>query len=94
MQASATSSATATGAPPSPRACQSRCAASIALHAGDAASLRDVQATLAARAGAIVGVTAARAADGEVALERLVVERSISVNTAAAGGNASLMTIA
>jgi RHH-type proline utilization regulon transcriptional repressor/proline dehydrogenase/delta 1-pyrroline-5-carboxylate dehydrogenase len=29
-----------------------------------------------------------------VPLERLVIERSLSVNTAAAGGNASLMTIA
>jgi len=29
----------------------------------------------------------------EVPLERLVIERSVSVNTAAAGGNASLMTI-
>jgi RHH-type proline utilization regulon transcriptional repressor/proline dehydrogenase/delta 1-pyrroline-5-carboxylate dehydrogenase len=28
-----------------------------------------------------------------VALERLVVERALSINTAAAGGNASLMTI-
>jgi RHH-type proline utilization regulon transcriptional repressor/proline dehydrogenase/delta 1-pyrroline-5-carboxylate dehydrogenase len=28
-----------------------------------------------------------------LALERLLIERSLSVNTAAAGGNASLMTI-
>jgi RHH-type proline utilization regulon transcriptional repressor/proline dehydrogenase/delta 1-pyrroline-5-carboxylate dehydrogenase len=28
-----------------------------------------------------------------VPVERLVVERSLSINTAAAGGNASLMTI-
>jgi RHH-type transcriptional regulator, proline utilization regulon repressor / proline dehydrogenase / delta 1-pyrroline-5-carboxylate dehydrogenase len=28
-----------------------------------------------------------------VPLERLVVERSLSINTAAAGGNASLMTL-
>jgi RHH-type proline utilization regulon transcriptional repressor/proline dehydrogenase/delta 1-pyrroline-5-carboxylate dehydrogenase len=28
-----------------------------------------------------------------IALERLVIERALSVNTAAAGGNASLMTI-
>jgi RHH-type proline utilization regulon transcriptional repressor/proline dehydrogenase/delta 1-pyrroline-5-carboxylate dehydrogenase len=28
-----------------------------------------------------------------VALERLVVERALSVNTAAAGGNATLMTL-
>jgi RHH-type proline utilization regulon transcriptional repressor/proline dehydrogenase/delta 1-pyrroline-5-carboxylate dehydrogenase len=29
----------------------------------------------------------------DVALESLVIERALSVNTAAAGGNASLMTI-
>jgi len=28
-----------------------------------------------------------------IPLERLVVERSLSINTAAAGGNASLMTM-
>jgi RHH-type proline utilization regulon transcriptional repressor/proline dehydrogenase/delta 1-pyrroline-5-carboxylate dehydrogenase len=37
---------------------------------------------------------ALRSADPHVALERLLIERSISVNTAAAGGNASLMTMA
>ena len=31
--------------------------------------------------------------DHQIALERLVIERAVSVNTAAAGGNASLMTI-
>ena len=31
--------------------------------------------------------------DGAFAIERLLVERTLSVNTAAAGGNASLMTI-
>jgi RHH-type proline utilization regulon transcriptional repressor/proline dehydrogenase/delta 1-pyrroline-5-carboxylate dehydrogenase len=43
--------------------------------------------------GPIVGVE--RLAPGETAvpLERLVVERALSINTAAAGGNASLMTI-
>ena len=46
------------------------------------------------RAGPIVGVVApARRAMHGVPLERLVVERALSVNTAAAGGNASLMTI-
>ena len=37
--------------------------------------------------------TALAAGDTAIPLERLVVERSLSVNTAAAGGNASLMTI-
>ena len=33
------------------------------------------------------------AREQEYALERLLTERSVSVNTAAAGGNANLMTI-
>jgi RHH-type proline utilization regulon transcriptional repressor/proline dehydrogenase/delta 1-pyrroline-5-carboxylate dehydrogenase len=61
------------------------------LHAGTADALRDVMGRLAARRGAIVGVTPMNG--GDVPLERLVIERSLSVNTAAAGGNASLMTI-
>lgn len=63
-----------------------------ALHAGPGASLRAAARALAARPGPMVGLTQA-APDGSVPLERLVVERSLSVNTAAAGGNASLMTI-
>jgi RHH-type proline utilization regulon transcriptional repressor/proline dehydrogenase/delta 1-pyrroline-5-carboxylate dehydrogenase len=63
------------------------------LHAGSDASLRDVSATLARREGPIVALSRTRALQGEVLLERLVVERSVSINTAAAGGNASLMTI-
>ena len=63
------------------------------LHAGPEDSLRAVLSSLAARRGPIVGVTQLDAAGAEIALERLVIERSLSVNTAAAGGNASLMTI-
>ena len=62
------------------------------LHSGSADELKAVAATLAALPGPIVGVTALGAGD-DLRLERLVVERSVSVNTAAAGGNASLMTI-
>ena len=41
-----------------------------------------------------MGVTRVRSgAEAHAAVERLVIERSLSVNTAAAGGNASLMTI-
>jgi len=47
---------------------------------------------LAARQGAIVGIVDTRA-DAPVALWRLVAERAVCVNTTAAGGNASLMTI-
>jgi RHH-type proline utilization regulon transcriptional repressor/proline dehydrogenase/delta 1-pyrroline-5-carboxylate dehydrogenase len=48
---------------------------------------------LAQRPGPIVNVEAYPPGDTAIALERLVTERSVSVNTAAAGGNASLMTI-
>jgi RHH-type proline utilization regulon transcriptional repressor/proline dehydrogenase/delta 1-pyrroline-5-carboxylate dehydrogenase len=73
--------------------------AAVALHEGDADALRDTAMVLAARDGPLVGVHGASAQglrDGvEVyPLEWLVQERSISVNTAAAGGNASLMTLA
>jgi RHH-type proline utilization regulon transcriptional repressor/proline dehydrogenase/delta 1-pyrroline-5-carboxylate dehydrogenase len=63
------------------------------LHADEATTLR-WQATLAQRPGAIVTLTALRPGDAAVPLARLVGERSISTNTAAAGGNASLMTLA
>ncbi|EGH49399.1 trifunctional transcriptional regulator/proline dehydrogenase/pyrroline-5-carboxylate dehydrogenase [Pseudomonas syringae pv. pisi str. 1704B] len=42
---------------------------------------------------AIVGVNGLSHGETNVPLERLVIERALSVNTAAAGGNASLMTI-
>ena len=52
----------------------------------------DLQARLAARPGAIVGIVDTRAGE-PVALWRLVAERALCVNTTAAGGNASLMTL-
>ncbi|RYF07226.1 MAG: trifunctional transcriptional regulator/proline dehydrogenase/L-glutamate gamma-semialdehyde dehydrogenase [Comamonadaceae bacterium] len=64
------------------------------LHHGSPDALRSVCATLAERPGAIVGVTGLAAGETTVPLERLVIERALSVNTAAAGGNASLMTMA
>ena len=63
------------------------------LHHGGAAVLLATAAALAARPGPIVGVTGLAPGEARVPLERLVVERSLSINTAAAGGNASLMTI-
>jgi RHH-type proline utilization regulon transcriptional repressor/proline dehydrogenase/delta 1-pyrroline-5-carboxylate dehydrogenase len=63
------------------------------LHHGDATSLAIVAQRLAERVGPIVGVSSSPAGGTAVALERLVVERALSINTAAAGGNASLMTI-
>jgi RHH-type proline utilization regulon transcriptional repressor/proline dehydrogenase/delta 1-pyrroline-5-carboxylate dehydrogenase len=64
----------------------------VLLH-GSEQELADIQRTLARREGPVVSVE--RMAPGETAmpLERLVTERALSINTAAAGGNASLMTI-
>ena len=52
----------------------------------------NLQARLAARSGAIVGIVDTRPS-APVALWRLVAERAVCVNTTAAGGNASLMTL-
>ena len=64
------------------------------LHHGGATSLQTWQKRIAARQGLIVSITALSPGDHAIALERLVQERVLSVNTAAAGGNASLMTMA
>ena len=69
----------------------------VAMFAVDADALQAFCARLALRAGPLVTVQgrstdALRAGNGYL-LDRLLSERSISVNTAAAGGNASLMTI-
>ena len=64
-----------------------------AIHHGSVAALIAVDQALAGRAGPIVGVQGLRPGETCIALERLVVERSLSVNTAAAGGNATLMTL-
>ena len=63
------------------------------LHHGDSDQLRAVCQQVAQRGGAIVGVHGMSQGETAIALERLVIERALSVNTAAAGGNASLMTI-
>ncbi|MDF3935524.1 trifunctional transcriptional regulator/proline dehydrogenase/L-glutamate gamma-semialdehyde dehydrogenase [Pseudomonas citronellolis] len=63
------------------------------LHHGDSDQLREVCEQAAKRKGAIVGVHGLGKGETDVALERLLVEHALSVNTAAAGGNASLMTI-
>ncbi len=63
------------------------------LHHGSPASWLVTAESLARRPGPIVGLTALSPGEGRVPLERLVIERSLSINTAAAGGNASLMTI-
>ena len=63
------------------------------LHHGSADALLDVNRRVAQRAGPLVAVTGLRPGDTAIPLERLVRERALSVNTAAAGGNASLMGI-
>jgi RHH-type proline utilization regulon transcriptional repressor/proline dehydrogenase/delta 1-pyrroline-5-carboxylate dehydrogenase len=63
------------------------------LHHGDSDQLRMICQQVAKRAGAIIGVQGLPQGETTIALERLVIERAVSVNTAAAGGNASLMTI-
>ena len=68
----------------------------LVLHQGDAASRLAVCQFLAARPGPIVVVEACENLPGEaisIPQERLYIERSVSINTAAAGGNASLMTV-
>ena len=45
------------------------------------------------RKGAIVSVHGLNKGETDIPLERLLIEHALSVNTAAAGGNASLMTI-
>ncbi|MDQ8033975.1 MAG: trifunctional transcriptional regulator/proline dehydrogenase/L-glutamate gamma-semialdehyde dehydrogenase [Bordetella sp.] len=66
----------------------------VALHQGCEADMRAAAARLAERDGPIVCLRRFDADSADMPLEALVVERSISTNTAAAGGNASLMTIA
>jgi RHH-type proline utilization regulon transcriptional repressor/proline dehydrogenase/delta 1-pyrroline-5-carboxylate dehydrogenase len=70
------------------------------LFEGDSDELQSLVRQIAARGGPIVSVQGVAsgafdggASDDDYALERLLTERSVSVNTAAAGGNASLMTI-
>ena len=63
------------------------------LHHGSVDELLRITAALASRAGPIVGVEGLRPGETALRLERLVVERALSVNTAAAGGNAALMTL-
>ena len=68
------------------------------LYAGEREGLRQVNQAAARRVGAIIGVQGVSVAgltDGseDYALELLLEEVSVSTNTAAAGGNANLMTI-
>lgn len=66
----------------------------VVLFQGSREASIEVASGLAAREGAIVGLRRFSAEADEAPLEALLVERSFSFDTAAAGGNASLMTIA
>jgi RHH-type proline utilization regulon transcriptional repressor/proline dehydrogenase/delta 1-pyrroline-5-carboxylate dehydrogenase len=63
------------------------------LHHGHSDQLRHLCQLIAHRPGAIISVHGLSPGESDIPLERLVIERAVSVNTAAAGGNASLMTI-
>ncbi|KEY58080.1 trifunctional transcriptional regulator/proline dehydrogenase/L-glutamate gamma-semialdehyde dehydrogenase [Serratia sp. DD3] len=64
-----------------------------AIYHGDADQLRTLSEQIAQRDGAIVSLQGFSQGETNLLLERLLIERSLSINTAAAGGNASLMTI-
>jgi len=63
------------------------------LYHGDIEPMRTISRSLAERPGPIVGLHAYANGARNIQLDRLLTERSLSVNTAAAGGNASLMSI-
>ncbi|NKE68361.1 trifunctional transcriptional regulator/proline dehydrogenase/L-glutamate gamma-semialdehyde dehydrogenase [Ramlibacter sp. RBP-2] len=55
--------------------------------------LARIRAQLAQRPGPVVSVERLEPGETAIPIERLLVERSVSINTAAAGGNATLMTM-
>lgn len=63
------------------------------IYHGDSDQLKEVCAIIAERKGPIISVQGFERGETNLLIERLVHERSLSINTAAAGGNASLMTI-
>jgi RHH-type proline utilization regulon transcriptional repressor/proline dehydrogenase/delta 1-pyrroline-5-carboxylate dehydrogenase len=65
----------------------------VLLH-GTPEELITLQQVLAGREGPVVSVERLAPGDPAVPLERLVLERSVSINTAAAGGNPGLMAMA
>ena len=65
----------------------------VVLHHGREAERRAFARRLAERRGPLVALVAWEPGEAPLAVERLLLERVVSVNTAAAGGNASLMTL-
>lgn len=66
----------------------------LVIQHGDAQALLRLQQHLAERPGAIINIVHLNAPDQIIPIQRLLLERVISINTAAAGGNTSLMTLA
>ncbi|MGE8542489.1 MAG: trifunctional transcriptional regulator/proline dehydrogenase/L-glutamate gamma-semialdehyde dehydrogenase, partial [Acinetobacter sp.] len=64
----------------------------VLLH-GTKTQLLQLQKQIASREGAIIGITRLEPGQYDIPLERFIIERAVSINTAAAGGNASLMTM-
>ena len=67
--------------------------ADAALIHGGPAEIAALAQEMAAQHGPLRGLTALSPGQSSVPLERLVIERCVSTNTAAAGGNATLMTL-
>lgn len=63
------------------------------IYHGDCDQLKEICQKIAQRKGAIISVQGFARDETNLLLERLLHERALSINTAAAGGNASLMTI-
>ena len=70
-----------------------RLRADAVLHAGPAEALLALQQRLHTRSGPLLAVIHLQRHDVPVPLERLLIERAVSTNTAAAGGNASLLAL-
>lgn len=63
------------------------------LHHGDQAQLITLQQQIAQRDGAIIQIVHYPTGQSHIATERFLIERVVSINSAAAGGNSSLMTM-
>ncbi|RLM21557.1 trifunctional transcriptional regulator/proline dehydrogenase/L-glutamate gamma-semialdehyde dehydrogenase [Brenneria alni] len=63
------------------------------IYHGDADNLRNLSKQVAERRGPIISLQGFARGETNILLERLLNERTLSVNTAAAGGNAGLMTL-
>ncbi len=72
---------------------ENRLSLDAVMHAGPAEALLALQRRLAARSGPLLALIALEREDAVVPLERLLIERAVSTNTAAAGGNASLLAL-